>query len=42
MNTRRINRGNRYPNGSKCTTALKLLEEKKKRLAAQKRIKEQS
>ena len=37
---RRINKGNRYPNGSKCTTALKLLEAKKQREQRRKEAKE--
>ena len=35
---RRINRGNKYPNGSKCTTPLKLLEAKKQREQRRKEV----
>lgn len=35
---KRINRGNKYPNGSKCTTALKLLEAKKQREQRRKEV----
>ena len=36
---KRINRGNRYPNGGKCITALKIKEEKLKREQARQRTK---
>ena len=37
---RRANRGNRYPNGTRCETALRLKELKEKREEARQRIKE--
>ena len=37
---RRANRGNKYPNGTRCETALKLKEQKEKREEARRRIKE--